>query len=118
MSILFEIHRIPIGLHSKSTEFFQFFINNSTAIIIFKILGDQRQLNLFKNRFFSNEREKIAAAEKLADQLENSKNPSSGRPYIMFQKNYDTIYKRLIRLDIYNENLICFLDDLNTNISL
>lgn len=83
-------------------------------MVIFKFLGDQRQLNLLKNRFFSKEIDKITAAENLSEKLAHETNPQSGRPYIMIQKNYDTLYKRLLRIDIFSQNIICFMDDTNS----
>ena len=110
ISVIFEIHRVPIGLSSESTEFFSFYINNSSAIIIFKFLGDNRQVKLFKSRFFHNNMEALTKAEILSQKISENSSLKFERSYIVYQKDFDIKFKRLLRVDIFGLNIVHFLD--------
>jgi hypothetical protein len=107
ISVIYEIHRFPYGENKSKSDFSHFFLNNYTAICLFKFLSNENQLNIWKSRCIPNSKEIFDECYKLAEKLaENSKS----RPYIILMSDSKQSPAKKIRLDLFGLNLICFLN--------
>ena len=108
-SILFEYHAYPYGISKGANEIFQFFLNNSTVIVLTKSLSDQNRLNIFKRRFLKNYIRNFEKAEKLATLIASNSENKETKSYIAIQKDINQ-RDRLIRLDLFGLNIINILN--------
>ena len=108
-SIVFEYHEFPYGLPKVANEIFQFFLNNSTLIVITKSLSDENRLNIFKRRFLKNYTRNFDKAERMAAKIAANSDNKETKSFIAFQKDINQTH-RLLRLDIFHLNLINILN--------
>ena len=88
-------------------ELFSLYLQNSTIIFLTKNISDQGKLNLFKQRYLKQHLLIFEKAQTIAQELcDQDKNQ---RPYVCLQKDMSQRY-RLLRVDIFNKNIVCFLD--------
>ena len=108
-SFIFEYHEFPFSLSQKASDIFSFYLKNSTLIVIMRALTDEYRLLTFKRRFLQNHIQNFDKGQKIGEIIaENSSNPHI-KAYICLQKDLSQKH-RLIRLDLFGENLINILD--------
>ena len=106
-SMLFEFHGFPFGMSKGLNELFSLYLQNSTIIFLTKNISDQGKLNLFKQRYLKQHLLIFEKAQTIAQDIcDQDKNQ---RPYVCLQKDMAQRY-RLLRVDIFNKNIVCFLD--------
>ena len=108
-SIIFEFHSFPWGMKQDINQTFQLYLANSTIIFLTKNISDQEKLNRFKQRYLNKHIQLFEKAQKLADYIIENSDNKDARPYVCLQKDISQKY-RLLRVDIFNENIICILD--------
>ena len=99
----------PFGLKQDINQTFQLFLANSTIIFLKKNISDQEKLNRFKQRYLKKHIDLFENAQHLAQNIIEHSENKDARPYICLQKDISQKY-RLIRVDIFNENIIAILD--------
>ena len=106
-SIIFEFHSFPFGMARGLNKLFSLYLSNSTVIFLTKNISDQAKLNLFKQRYLKKNLLIFEQAQKLAQNIcDHEKNQ---RPYVCLQKDISQSF-RLLRIDIFDKNIVCFLD--------
>ena len=108
-SFIFEYHEFPFSLSQKASEIFSFYLKNATLIVIMKALTDEYRLITFKRRFLQNHIQNFDKGQKIGEIIsQNSANPHV-KAYICLQKDLSQRH-RLIRLDLFGQNVINILD--------
>ena len=108
-SFIFEYNKFPFSLSQKASEIFSFYLKNSTLIVIMRALTDEYRLLTFKRRFLQNHIQNFDKGQKIGELIaENSSDPQV-KAYICLQKDLSQKH-RLIRLDLFGENVINILD--------
>lgn len=110
ISLIFEFHTFPWGLKKEVNDLFRLYLSNSTLIFLTKTISDQSKLNLFKKRFLNKtDIETFEKAQQMAQHIVDKVNDGNNRSYVCYQKDIRQKH-RLIRVDVFNENVISILD--------
>ena len=110
ITCILELHQFPQNLPELSRRFFTFFLSNSTQIVLFKFLSNEKSLNLFVKKTLPDHFIEFKKCLNLSENLCAENNTNEIRPYVLIQLDHRQNPPRKLRIALFKENLVCFLN--------